>query len=459
MRFDDAATVIGGTLRPSSIAAAPFTGVSIDSRTVTAGQLFVAIRGARTDGHRYWQQAVDQGAAGLIVEHAYPELSSIPEQVPVIVVRDSHEAMIALAITYRERVAARRAGITGSNGKTTTKEMTAALLQAIEPQTYKSAGNLNNLFGMPLALLAMPLSTKYAVLEMGISTPDEMSALARVAAPHVGVITNVGPTHLEFLGTVENVAREKLQLLSHSGADAPLVINADDPVLYPMAKQQKRTIVTFGFETHAQIRPESHRLVDGHTEVTINGYRYRVPLFGTHQVYNLLAAVGVVEALGLSLKGIDTEKIVFETAPMRGQTVRHGEITWILDCYNANPESVRLGLETFGQTPVSGRRVLILGDMLELGSESAMYHRRVGHQISQQPVDLIILVGPQMRMAADNAVAEGVAAAVLYHFDSVTQAQAPVRELLRAGDVVYLKGSRGIGLERLYDAVREGELR
>lgn len=455
MRFDEAAKVMGGTFRSSL--AGSFTGVSIDSRTIRAGQLFVAIRGPRTDGHRYWRQALEQGASGLIVEHAYPELSSIPERVPVIMVADTHDAMIALAMAWRDKVAAKRAGITGSNGKTTTKEMTAALLQAIEPQTYKSAGNLNNLYGMPLALLAMPQSSRFAVLEMGISTPGEMARLARVVAPQVGVITNVGPTHLEFLGTVENVAREKLQLLASSSTEAVLVVNADDPVLHPLAKREKRTVIGFGFGPDASVRPESIRLVDGHTEVTINGFRYRIPLFGKHQVYNLLAAAGVIEALGLSLKGLATEKIVFETAPMRGQTVRRDEVTWILDCYNANPESVRLGLESFGQANVPGRRVLILGDMLELGSETAMYHRRVGHQISEQPIDLIMLVGPQMKLAAESAINDGVSPSVLYHFESVAAASTAVRELLRAGDVVYLKGSRGIGLERLYETTAARE--
>ena len=238
----------GGRLYHAEGASAVFKGVSIDSRTLTRGQLFVAIRGASLDGHRYINQAVQRGAAGIIAEFSYPELEAIPGTVPMVAVENSHDAMIALAVQYRHAVGARYVGITGSNGKTTTKELTWHLLQAVEPKSYRSPGNLNNLYGVPLALFGVPQDCRVAVLEMGISTEVEMPRLSEIVRPDVAVVTNVGATHLEFLGTIPAVAKAKLELVRFSAADVPVIVNADDSILMAEVKRLSRPTVTFALD-------------------------------------------------------------------------------------------------------------------------------------------------------------------------------------------------------------------
>lgn len=450
LRFDQATRLSGGTLRTVELGDRTFAGVSIDTRTLRPGELFFAIRGERTDGHKYLEQAVAKGAAGVVVENRHSDLAIPGENIAVITVEDCHDAMIALASRYRERVDAKFVGITGSNGKTTTKEVAHALLSAVAPSVYKSPGNLNNTYGMPLAIFGMPQETRIAVMEMGISQPGEMTRLARIIRPDVAAITNVGPTHLEFLGSVEGVARAKLEVVTASDSDMKLIINADDPVLYPAALRLRPDPVTFGLQPSATYHPESVTTEEaGVTSVVIEGRRFRMPLFGHHQVYNLLTGYAIARTLGFDFDGIDTEAIKFETAPMRGQTATCHGVTMICDCYNANPESVRLGLTSFAELRAGLRRVAVLGDMLELGTVSDQMHRDLGRRLAELPLDLAILVGPQSRLTLEAALSAGMAKDKLRHFSSAEEAAIALPELLRQGDIVYLKGSRGIGLEAL----------
>ena len=221
LRFDKLAAAVGGTLYNTERAKSEFSGVSIDSRSVTEQQLFVAIRGERLDGHDYVTQALKRGASGLVVEYNYPGLQKVPGYIPVIAVRNSHEAMMQMAARYRNACPATFVGITGSNGKTTTKELTCSLLQAVETDIYRSPGNLNNLFGVPLALFGVPSDCRIAVIELGISTEVEMPRLAAMVHPEMIIITNIGPTHLEFLGSLEAVARAKLEPVSYTHLTLP----------------------------------------------------------------------------------------------------------------------------------------------------------------------------------------------------------------------------------------------
>ena len=230
MRFDQLADITHGKLLTVEQAERTFTGVSIDSRTIGPEHLFFAIKGENNDGHQFVDQAIAAGAAGLVLQTGHFSENSMPHQVAVVEVPDSHVAMLRLAAAYMKTIDARRLGISGSNGKTTTKEFVFRLLRAVTDNVYRSPGNYNNLFGIPLALMAMPEDTDVAVLEMGISVPGEMARLASLVKPHLMLITNVGATHLEYLGSVENIAREKLSALAHAQPDAPLIVNADDPV-------------------------------------------------------------------------------------------------------------------------------------------------------------------------------------------------------------------------------------
>ena len=447
LRFDQLASLSGGQLRTADLGRRTFSGVSTDSRSVEIGQLFFAIKGERQDGHRFVDQAIARRAAGIMVHKDYYANRPLPTGTAVVEVEDTHAAMIRLAGEHLATLPARRLGITGSNGKTTTKEFTYCLLTAFDPAVYRSPGNFNNLFGIPLALFSMPNETRWAVLEMGISVPGEMTRLAALVKPHLLAVTNVGPTHLEFLGTVEAVAREKLGAMKYAVPDATLIINADDPVLIREAARVGARPTTFGLHAGADFRPDAIESTATGMDVTIEGHRFRLPLFGQYQVYNLLAAYAIARAVGCDFGQVDTLSIPLSTASMRGEIIEAGGMTIVADCYNANPESVKAGLDSFARFPDDRRKVVILGDMLELGETSAAFHREIGVKLSSYSFPLVMVVGPMSRHTADSALAAGVKATQLHHFADAARCAAAAEELLRTGDLVYLKGSRGIGLE------------
>ncbi|MDH3889709.1 MAG: UDP-N-acetylmuramoyl-tripeptide--D-alanyl-D-alanine ligase [candidate division Zixibacteria bacterium] len=459
MRFDNLAAITGGTVYNTDNAARTFAGVGIDSRSITAGQLFVAIRGEHNDGHDFITAAVDAGATGIVAEQTWPGLQNVRGDVAVVAVNNSHQAMLTLAADYRDKLDARIIGITGSNGKTTTKELTYHLLAAVTPDVYRSPGNLNNLYGVPLALFAIDPNTKHAVLELGISTTTEMPKLAEIVRPDVVAITNVGPSHLQFLDTVESIACAKLDLVRDADPGVPLVINADDTILMKQAMLVRDNPITFALDSEAdfsvdQVEPNG---VDS-TNVTIEGYKFRLPLAGRHQVANLLGAYAIVRTLGFDFEDVDTENIQLSTAPMRGQTVEHAGITFVSDCYNANPASVRAGLEAFFALPAASRRIVVLGDMLELGREAEKYHREVGELLAQHEFDLAALVGPLSKHTFDSLVGTGIELSRLRHHPDAASCAVELGAYFMANDFVYVKASRGVGLEAVIHAVaHQGE--
>jgi UDP-N-acetylmuramoyl-tripeptide--D-alanyl-D-alanine ligase len=447
LRFDTLANMTGGQLCTAEHSDRTFTGVSTDSRTIDAGQLFFAIRGERNDGHQFIDQVVSRGAAGVVAQRGYFTDKLLPADVVVVEVTDTHAAMIQLAAEYLQTTKARRLGITGSNGKTTTKEFAYRLLSACISDVYRSPGNFNNLFGIPLALFAMPTNTRYALLEMGISVPGEMARLASLIRPHLLTVTNVSPTHLEFLKTVQGVAREKLLAMKYAVPEGSLIVNTDDPVLMAEAKKVHPHPITFGIENNADYKPESIRQSNAAIVVTIEGRMFRLPLFGQYQVYNLLAAYAIARTIGCTFDGVDTESIVLDTAAMRGELIDARGITFIADCYNANPESVKAALASFARMSGGRRKVVVLGDMLELGDDAVGYHQNIGSRLATFSFDLILTVGPLSKHVVESAAASGVDVASLHHFKDAQTCAEACDGLLLTGDLVYLKGSRGIGLE------------
>lgn len=448
MELSRLAELVGGSLVQGDHGHRRFAGVSIDSRSIGSGQLFIALRGQRTDGHEYLSQALERGASAVLVESTSANSRALPSSAPVISVPDTHEAMIRLAKAYRDSISAVRIGITGSNGKTTTKEITYTLISSVSPHAYRSPGNLNNLFGAPLAIFAMPQGTRFAVLEMGVSLPGEMSKLADIVKPQIVAITNVGATHLEFLGSVEGVAREKLQLIGASDRDAKLIVNADDPLLMKEASRLGRELITFAVNQPATYRAERVEYSpDGTTTVMIEGHRFRLSLFGSHQMYNLLAGYAIMRTAGLSLDRVDTGAILFTSAPMRGEILHSHGVSFIVDCYNANPASVESGISSFLRYKTAGRRIAILGDMLELGADASSYHRRMGELTASPALGVAVFVGPLSREAYVSALASGRAKADTFHFPDARSCARETAALFQEGDLVFVKGSRGIGLE------------
>ena len=454
MGFEELAREIQGKLLPLKSVNDIFEGVSIDSRVVKSGQLFIAIRGDINDGHAFIDEALKRGAHGLLVDNLFQQTASASQKAAVVVVENTHDAMMELARNYRNKCNAKVVGITGSNGKTTTKEYAFALLKAVEKDVYRSSGNLNNLFGAPLAIFAMPQNTNVAVMEMGISVKGEMTRLARIVQPDLAVITNIGPSHLEFLASVEDVARAKLEIVSSEQSDCPLIVNADDQLLVEEANKVKSSLITFAIDARADFKVDSFEKIDDSKQnITIDGKSFRLNSLGRHQVYNFLAAYAAVRTLGYDFKDAVTEQIELSPAPMRGETLELNRIRIINDAYNANPDSVKAGLEAFESLAHTGRRVLILGDMLELGDEAAKYHEKLGESLKNFNFELALLVGPLSGAVANGAVRAGIDKEKLVGFADSSAAASEVLNLLKHGDLVYIKGSRGIGLEKIIDVL------
>jgi UDP-N-acetylmuramoyl-tripeptide--D-alanyl-D-alanine ligase len=453
--FKTLAREAGGELANEKFGAAVFEGVSIDSRTIKEKQLFVAIKGKSNDGHRFINNALVKKGAGVLVASDYPALAALVDRAPTVVVDDTHRSMIRLAASYRNRSNADLIAITGSNGKTTTKEFVYGIIDSKCKKTYCSPGNLNNLYGLPLAIFGLSSEEKYGIFELGISIPGEMTQLADMLRPDVAVITNVGPTHLETLGTVEGVAEAKFELVDSMAPDNQVIINADDPLLIAEANKRNRRVVTFGIENRADFTARRLGIgSDGYPRLEIDGREVTVRLFGEHQAYNVLAGFAVAKTLDLDVKAEELSDIDYTFAPHRGEIENFEGLTVIADCYNANPVSMESGLKSFREytrnAELTGRRaVAVIGDMLELGKESKDMHRNVGKQIAELDLDLVVAVGPLSVDIHEAAVAAGLDEKKIRQSKDVKQAGEVLVSDIKRGDILYFKASRGIELERL----------
>jgi UDP-N-acetylmuramoyl-tripeptide--D-alanyl-D-alanine ligase len=463
--FKTLAKEVKGALADHRFGTVLFEGVSIDSRAVQPGDLFIAIRGEKDDGHKYINDVMTKAAAGLLVCADYADLVKIQERIPVVSVPDTHEAMITLAQGYRRRLKGRFVAITGSNGKTTTKEFVYAMISLVEEKTYRSPGNLNNLFGLPLAIFAMPIETKYGIFELGISVPGEMTRLAKMIIPDLILITNVGPTHLETLGTVENVAEAKLELVDAAGSDVPVILNNDFPILMQAARKRNRKFITYGIDTPADFTARRIGISDdGFPMIEIDGAIIKARLFGEHQAYNILAGYATCQVLGLNIKPEQLNDIDYRFAPYRGEIENINGLTIIADCYNANPASLRSGLLSFrnyldSPTMKGKGNIAVIGDMLELGEKSDEYHREIGTLAGQLKFDRIIAVGPMSQEICNAAIKAGMANKSVLHFLEVEKAGEFLINIIKRGDVIYLKASRGIGLEKIITLLKGSAFR
>ncbi len=455
MQFDQLARMTGGKLHNAGSVARMFTGVSIDSRSVRPGELFVAISGDNFDGHRFISEAISKGAAGVVSQAHNTNFASIPKDIPAVAVDDCHEAMMKLAEAYRAELPVRIIGLTGSNGKTSTKEWTFNLIEAVEKKSYRSPGNLNNLFGMPLAIFAMPVDSQIAVMEMGISRPGEMTRLTRIVQPNIIVIINVGPSHLQYLKSVSGVAKAKLEMVAASPVKTPVIINADDEILLTEASKIRSDLITFGINERATFKPQSIERSPNSTIVTIDGSTFKLPLSGVHHIYNLLAAFAACQTIGIELSTVDTTKIEFTSEALRGERVTEHGLTFISDCYNANPDSVTAALTAFGQEKTEARKVLILGDMLELGPDAKAYHQQIGRLAAAVGAELLIGIGAESKHIVDSAIKAGLPSAKTNHFADSTEMIEAMKSLLTANDLVLIKASRGISLEKVIEAWKD----
>jgi UDP-N-acetylmuramoyl-tripeptide--D-alanyl-D-alanine ligase len=418
-------------------------GAAIDSRAVQAGQIFFALPGTRTDGHRFVGAAAAQGAGAVVVQE------DVSAETAVIRVDDTLKALQDLARHVRASGVPRKlVGITGSMGKTTTKELLAAMLGS-RFRTSKTIGNLNNLIGYPLSLLNVPDGTEWMVAEMGMSTAGELRELSLMGRPDAAVFTVVRPVHLEFFASVSDIAEAKSELLAGLAPDGPVIANADDPEVTRIAKRHGRNVVWYGVESQAV----DIRLTDLAPGPEGAGSRFKLrtrdetvafelPLHGLYNAENCLAAAACAWSLGMSLEEIAASVREVKPASMRG-VVHRGSFTVVDDSYNSNPAALAKALESAAKLP-GRRRVAVLGDMRELGPEGPRFHRESGELAARLGFSPVLGVGELSRALVDGARAGGAEAQ--WVADASAAAEWAAGEV-REGDLVIVKASRGVGLD------------
>lgn len=417
--------------------------VVIDSRQVRPGDLFVAYKGEKTDGHDYIPTAFDRGAACCLAERV-PE----GETRPVLLAADVQKALEQIAAAYRATLDLPVVGVTGSVGKTSAKEMIAAVL-AQRFSVLKTEGNLNNQIGVPMTVSRIEPEHEIAVVELGISGFGEMTELARIARPRIAVFTRIGHAHLEMLGDLDGVFRAKTELLPFLPEDGVVIVNGDDPYLRALRCPQRR--ITVGLGPENELRAEEIRsLGEERTDCTLVWEDRRLPVtipaYGRHLVYAALEGAAVGLALGLSEEEIAAGIAAFRTVGRRGAVVETGFLTLVDDSYNANPDSIACGIDSLLQLP--GRHVAILGDMLEMGEGGAALHREVGRYAREKGVDLLLAAGP-----LGACFAEGAGDIARYFPERAALIEA-LPALLRGGDAVLVKASLRMGFSEVAEAVK-----
>jgi UDP-N-acetylmuramoyl-tripeptide--D-alanyl-D-alanine ligase len=424
------------------------SGWSVDSRTIAPGDLYFALRGPSHNGHDYVEEAIRKGAAGVVVDHPIDGVRN------ALVVKDTLGALQSLAGWARKRWGGQVIGVTGSAGKTTTKDAIAHLLAA-EMKVGKTIGNLNNHVGLPLSILRLPDDCRVAALEMGMNHSGEIRALAEIAGPNVGVVTNVGYAHTEYFDSIEGVAAAKRELIEALPQDGVAVLNADDPrVAGFRAEHALACSKTFGFSEAADVRATHLELAPDHSRFQLDGVQFEIPLAGRHGVMNALAAIAVAGVYGIPPQSLAERARTLESGKMRGERMEKNGITILNDCYNANPEAVRAMVDVLGATPAR-RRVAVLGEMLELGRSAEPLHREVGSYVAEHGIDVLIGIRGASRHMVDEAVRAGMSGAA-YFFEDPGTAGDFLRRLAREGDAVLFKGSRGVAVEKAMERLLAG---
>jgi UDP-N-acetylmuramoyl-tripeptide--D-alanyl-D-alanine ligase len=425
-------------------------GYSIDSRTVGLGQLFFAVKGERLDGHDFVEQALEKGAAGAVVRK--DRLGRYPQQARLLAVEDTLVALQTLATAARKLWGKPLIAVTGSAGKTTTKEAIAHVLGA-RFRVLKSEGNFNNHFGLPLMLLKLEPEHDLAVIEMGMSHAGEIRALAKIAQPEIGVVTNVAAVHLEFFDSLAGIARAKYELVESLPGSGTVVLNADDEYVSQFGRGFKGKVVMYGTRTAADVRAEkiqSQGAQGTEFDVVVGSVREHatLPLVGEHNVLNALAAVAVGLERGLKPSEAIAELYTLAPADKRGQVLQLGNITVINDCYNSNPKALEAMVDALAAMRAK-RRIVVAGEMLELGPAGEEMHRQAGQHVADKKIDVLLGVRGLARSMVEGARQAGTRSEFVA---SPEEAGEWLAGEARDGDVVLLKASRGVKLEKALEA-------
>jgi len=437
-----------------------FKGISTDSRTINEGELFIALKGERFDGHHFAIDALEKQAGGILIEEE--KIRDIRwngyRPKAVIAVKDTLRALGDLARARRRQYRIPVVAITGSNGKTTTKELISACLETTF-HVLKTKGNLNNLVGLPLTLLDLTDEEKIAVLEMGMNVPGEIQRLTEIAEPDVGLITNIEKVHLEGLGDLERVKQEKGALFRSMRRDGTILVNQDDPNVVDLAHSFPGQKITFGIKNPAEImakeiRPRgtegtSFTLILGREVMEVN-----LRLLGKHFIPNALCAVAVASLFGVEIIKIKEALERFQPFPMRMEVIPLGAgKTLINDAYNANPKSMEMALETLVEVKGKGRAFVVLGDMLELGEFAEDAHREIGRKVQALTMDFLLAFGEWAPVVVETAVRYGFPSERAKVVEDHSEAISILKKGMREGDWVLVKGSRRMGMEKIVEAL------
>jgi UDP-N-acetylmuramoyl-tripeptide--D-alanyl-D-alanine ligase len=436
-------------------------GYSIDSRQVKEGDLFLAIRGARVDGHSFVGEALERGAVAAVVEAGSPKLSGLPFR-RLLGVQDTTLALQQIAHAVRRQWGGKVVGITGSTGKTTTKEMLAAVLMQ-QMSVLKSHGNLNNQFGVPLTLLTLEPHHEVAVIEMAMSAAGEIERLASISEPQIGVVTNVAPAHLQFFESIDAIARAKRELIQQLHPPSVAVLNQDDDRVRRFADGFEGRVLTFGLNEGADYRAVNVRAAFQRefpiTEFDLQGGQYSgrisMLLAGRHNVENALAAIATASLFDLPFENIHAALSQFHSLSQRTEILKlPGDLTVIDDAYNSNPRAMERMLEALADWPGARHRIVIAGEMLELGRSSAEWHDRVGWLCARSEANWLLAVQGDAKFFVEGAIRGGLARGRALFFSDAVGAGRFCQTIAGPGDVILVKGSRAVRLERAIEALR-----
>jgi len=430
-----------------------FTDISTDTRSIDKGELFIPLKGKNYDGHSFIPQALELSGGGCLCERNQAGMVADVRET-VILVDDTLKALANLATYKRKRTKGQFIAITGSNGKTTTKEMIAQVLST-EGQCLKTQKNYNNEIGVPFTILHLQNTHSYAVIEMGMNHPGEISRLSQIALPTIAVITNIGEGHLEFLRSVENVAHAKAEILDGMAAGSICILNNDTKhaeIVKKKAREKNINVITFGLT--GDIAPESYTLFQDKTVVEYDGVEITVPAYGFHNVYAAIATIAVARIMGKSVIKVKEALSNFKPVAMRSD-IKKGRCTIIDDCYNANPLSMEYAFTSASMVFPDKRKIAVLSDMKELGTYSRDLHFTVGTRLKASGFSHVLVWGNDARYIAEGAIAGGLDNSLVNVFDSKEELIAFLQQFVKHDDVVLVKGSRSMKMEEVVNALEQ----
>lgn len=427
-----------------------FEGVTTDSRKITEGVLFVALKGEKFNGEDFANDALRKGAAAVLVSKGAKDIDGA-----VLKVNDTLTAYQQIAGSWRRRFNIPVCAITGSSGKTTTKDLTAAVLSSLG-KVCKTAANFNNEIGVPMTLLELNETHKAAVVEIGMRGRHQIEALVKFVKPTIGIVINVNETHIEILGSVENIAKAKAELVEAIPAGGTVILNADNPFTLKMKEiaAPNVSVMTYGLDTAADLTAENISIDSGSTGFTLNyggrKFDFEIPIIGRHNVSNALAAIAAGLTVGLSIEEIKRGILTLATTKMRFEVIRRDGVTIVNDAYNASPASMKAAIKTVAEI-YDGRKIAVLGDMLELGDISRKAHREIGRELVENKFDTLIVIGELGKFIADGAKDSGLKN--IYVEDSHEAAARKILSILRDGDVILFKASHGMHMEKIIELI------